>query len=137
MAEAAIFRESDQILIRTINGITGLINRPALINLDFADVTTIMKNRGTAYAGIGTGTGINAAVHAVEAAVISPLLETDIRGASHVLLNFSGDITLLDVNEAALKLQSVLSYDAEVIFGADYNADIPEQVVATIIATGL
>jgi cell division protein FtsZ len=131
------FRESDTILIQTINGITGLINTPALINLDFADVTTIMKNRGMGYIGIGTGTGMNAAIKAVEAALVSPLLETDIRGASHVLLNFSGDIALLDVNEAASKVQSVLAPDAEVIFGADYNADFHEQVNATIIATGV
>lgn len=131
------FRESDKILIHAITGITGLINKPALINLDFADVTTIMKNRGMAYTGIGIGTGMNAAVKAIEAAVTSPLLETDIRGASHVLLNFSGDISLLDVNEAALKLQEVLSPDAEVIFGADYNTDIHSQVTVTLIATGL
>ena len=131
------FRESDKILAQTIYGITGLINKPALINLDFADVTTIMKNRGIAYIGIGTGTGINAAMKAVEAALVSPLLETDIRGASHVLLNFTGDIALLDINDAASKVQSTLAPDAEIIFGADYNADLHEQVVATIIATGL
>lgn len=109
----------------------------ALINLDFADVTTIMKNRGMAYIGIGTGTGVNAAMKAVETALVSPLLESDIKGASHVLLNFSGDIALLDIYDAASKVQDILATDAEVIFGADYNADFHEQVIATIIATGL
>lgn len=134
---AQAFRESDKILIQTINAITGLINRPALINLDFADVTTIMKNRGMSYVGIGSGTGVDAAMKAVEAALVSPLLETDIRGASHVLLNFTGDIALLDINDAATKVQSYLTPDAEVIFGADYNSDLQEQVIVTIIATGL
>lgn len=130
-------KKSDMILKQTIQGITDLISRPAMINLDFADVTTIMKDKGTAYIGIGTGHGENRTIEAVENALNSPLLETSIDGATHVLLNISGDVTLWDANEGAEKVQGLVSEDANIIFGSMYDDSEQDTVTVTIIATGV
>lgn len=130
-------KKSDMILKQTIQGITDLINRPAMINLDFADVTTIMKDKGTAYIGIGTGHGENRTIEAVENALNSPLLETSILGATHVLLNISGDVTLWDTDEGAGRVQELVSDEANIIFGAMYDDSEPDTVTVTIIATGV
>lgn len=130
-------KKSDMILKQTIQGITDLINRPAMINLDFADITTIMKDKGTAYIGIGTGHGDNRTIEAVENALNSPLLETNIEGATHVLLNISGDVALWDANEGANRVQELVSEEANIIFGSMYDDSEPETVTVTIIATGV
>lgn len=130
-------KKSDMILKQTIQGITDLISRPAMINLDFADVTTIMKDKGTAYIGIGTGHGENRTIEAVENALNSPLLETSIDGATHVLLNISGDVTLWDANEGANKVQQMVSDEANIIFGSMYEESEADTVTVTIIATGV
>lgn len=130
-------KKSDMILKQTIQGITDLISRPAMINLDFADVTTIMKDKGTAYIGIGTGHGENRTIEAVENALNSPLLETSIDGATHVLLNISGDVTLWDANEGANRVQQMVSDEANIIFGSMYEEAEADTVTVTIIATGV
>jgi len=130
-------KKSDMILKQTIQGITDLINRPAMINLDFADVTTIMKDKGMAYIGIGTGHGDDRTIQAVENALSSPLLETSIEGATHVLLNISGDVTLLDADEGASKVQEMVSEEANIIFGSMYDDSEPDTVTVTIIATSV
>lgn len=94
-------KKADEVLQQAVQGITDLINVPGLINLDFADVKTVMINKGVAHIGIGTATGDDKAVEAVKQAVTSPLLETTIEGASHVIINISGDISLIEANEAA------------------------------------
>ena len=90
---------------RQVQGITDLINLPALINLDFADVQTVMTDKGIAHIGIGTARGDDKALEAVKQAITSPLLETTIAGASHVIINVSGDISLIDANEDVYKRQ--------------------------------
>ena len=94
-------KKADEVLQQAVQGITDLINVPGLINLDFADVKTVMVDKGVAHIGIGTATGDDKAIEAVKQAVTSPLLETTIEGASHVIINISGDISLIEANEAA------------------------------------
>ena len=94
---------------------------PALINLDFADVQTVMKDKGIAHIGIGEAKGDDKALEAVQQAVSSPLLETTIQGASHVIINISGDISLMDANDAASYVQNLAGEDANIIFGAMYD----------------
>lgn len=130
-------RKADEVLQQGVQGITDLINVPGLINLDFADVQTVMKNKGIAHIGIGTATGDNKCIMAVQQAITSPLLETTIEGASHVILNISGDIGLVEVDEAATYIQEKIGDEAYVIFGAVPDATVPEQVTITVIATGL
>ncbi len=135
MAEA--FFMADQILLQGVQGITDLINMPALINLDFADVVTVMHDKGIAHIGVGTGKGENKCLDAVQEAITSPLLETSINGASHVLINVSGDIGLLEVNEATTYVQEMTSEDANIIFGAMMDEEHTDTVTITVIATGL
>ncbi len=130
-------RKADEVLQQGVQGITDLINVPGLINLDFADVQTVMKNKGIAHIGIGVGSGDNKCIDAVQQAITSPLLETTIEGASHVILNISGDIGLVEVDEAATYIQEKIGDEAYVIFGAVPDASVPEQVTITVIATGL
>ena len=94
-------KKADEVLQQAVQGITDLINLPALINLDFADVSTVMKDKGLAHIGIGSAKGDDKAIEAVKLAVASPLLETTINGATHVIINISGDISLMDANDAA------------------------------------
>lgn len=130
-------RKADEVLQQGVQGITDLINVPGLINLDFADVQTVMKNKGIAHIGIGVGSGDNKCIEAVQQAITSPLLETTIEGASHVILNISGDIGLIEVDEAATYIQEKIGDEAYVIFGAVPDSSVPEQVTITVIATGL
>lgn len=130
-------KKADEVLQQAVQGITDLINVPALINLDFADVQTVMQNKGIAHIGIGTGKGDDKANEAVRLAVSSPLLETSIQGASHVIINISGDISLMEANEAASFVQELAGEDANVIFGSRYDDTYPDECTITVIATGL
>jgi len=130
-------KKADEVLQQGVQGITDLINVPGLINLDFADVKTVMENKGVAHIGIGFGTGDNKCLDAVHAAISSPLLETTINGASHVILNISGDISLIEANEAASLVQELAGEDANIIFGAVHDENSNDQVMITVIATGI
>lgn len=130
-------KKADEVLQQAVSGITDLINAPALINLDFADVQTVMKGMGVAHIGIGTGKGDDKAMDAVRMAVESPLLETTITGAKNVIINISGDITLADVADATDYVRELTGDDVNVIFGALYSKDEQESCTITVIATGL
>ncbi|MBR2696907.1 MAG: cell division protein FtsZ [Parasporobacterium sp.] len=131
------FKTADGVLQQAVSGITDLINIPALINLDFADVRTVMQDKGVAHIGIGTGTGDDKAEDAVKYAVSSPLLETTIRGASHVIVNISGDISLIEANDAASYVQDLAGDGANIIFGARYEEEPADTCTITVIATGI
>ncbi len=130
-------RKADEVLQQGVQGITDLINVPGLINLDFADVQTVMKDKGVAHIGIGMGSGDDKCVEAVKQAITSPLLETTIQGASHVIINISGDISLVEANEAATLVQELAGDAANIIFGAMYDENTPDTATITVIATGL
>ena len=130
-------KKADEVLQQAVQGITDLINLPALINLDFADVSTVMKDKGLAHIGIGSAKGDDKAIEAVKIAVASPLLETTINGASHVIINISGDISLMDANDAASYVQDLAGDEANIIFGAKYDETMTDEAVITVIATGL
>ncbi len=130
-------KKADEVLKQAVQGITDLINLPALINLDFADVQTVMIDKGIAHIGIGEGKGDDKALEAVQEAVASPLLETTINGATHVIINISGDISLMDANDAASYVQNLAGEDANIIFGAMYDDSVPDYAKITVIATGL
>ena len=130
-------KKADEVLQQAVQGITDLINVPALINLDFADVQTVMKDKGVAHIGIGVAKGDDKANEAIQIAVTSPLLETTIQGASHVIINISGDISLSEANEAASYVQELTGEDSEIIFGARYDDTYPDECTITVIATGL
>ncbi len=129
--------KADEVLQEAVQGITDLINLPALINLDFADVQTVMKDKGIAHIGIGDAKGDDKALEAVQKAVSSPLLETTIEGATHVIINISGDISLMDASDAASYVQNLAGDEANIIFGAMYDDSVPDQARITVIATGL
>lgn len=130
-------KKADEVLQQGIQGITDLINVPSLINLDFADVQTVMTDKGIAHIGIGQGRGDDKALEAVKQAVASPLLETTIAGASHVIINVSGDITLMDASDAAEYVQELAGEEANIIFGAMYDDSRADEATITVIATGL
>jgi cell division protein FtsZ len=132
------FRMADDILRQGVQGITDLITVPGLVNLDFADVRTIMRDAGSALMGIGEASGENRAAEAARAAVSSPLLETTIEGATGILLNITGgpEIGLFEVNEAAEVVTSAADKNANVIFGAVIDDAAGDQVRVTVIATG-
>lgn len=130
-------KKADEVLQQAVQGITDLINLPALINLDFADVSTVMKDKGMAHIGIGNAKGDDKAIEAVKLAVASPLLETTISGASHVIINISGDISLMDANDAASYVQDLAGDNANIIFGAKYDESMTDEATITVIATGL
>ena len=130
-------RKADEVLQQGVQGITDLINVPGLINLDFADVSTVMSNKGIAHIGIGVGKGDEKCVDAVKEAIASPLLETTIEGATDVIINISGDISLVEANEAATYVEELAGEEANIIFGAMYDDTAPDSVVITVIATGL
>ena len=130
-------KKADEVLQQAVQGITDLINMPALINLDFADVQTVMKDKGLAHIGIGMAKGDDKAIEAVKLAVTSPLLETTINGASHVIINISGDISLMDANDAASYVQELTGEEANIIFGAMYDDTVADYCRITVIATGL
>ena len=130
-------KKADEVLQQAVQGITDLINLPALINLDFADVVTVMKDKGIAHIGIGEGKGDEKCIDAVKQAITSPLLETSIDGATHVIINVSGEVSLIEANEAATYVQELAGEDATIIFGAMYDETSSDSVMITVIATGL
>jgi cell division protein FtsZ len=135
---ADAFKLADDILRQGVQGITDLITVPGIVNLDFADVRTIMRDAGSALMGIGTGTGENRASEAARTAVSSPLLESSIEGATGILLNISGptDLGLFEVNEAAEVVTGAADQNANVIFGAVIDDQLKDEVRVTVIATG-
>ncbi|MBO5224017.1 MAG: cell division protein FtsZ [Clostridia bacterium] len=132
------FRHADDVLREGIQGISDLIVTPSTINLDFADVRTVMHNSGVAHMGIGRAKGDKRTVEAVKQAVFSPLLETSIEGASKIILNIMGstDMTLDEIQEATDLVRSVVQPGANIIFGADIRDNMENEFVVTIIATG-
>ena len=130
-------KTADEVLQQAVQGITDLINIPGLINLDFADVQTVMKDKGIAHIGIGNATGDDKAIDAMKIAVSSPLLETTIEGATNVLINIAGDVSLPEVHEAASYVQELAGEDANIIFGATYDENATDEVTITVIATGV
>ncbi|MCW3027146.1 MAG: ftsZ [Solirubrobacterales bacterium] len=132
------FREADNVLRQGVQGITDLITIPGLINLDFADVRTIMQDAGSALMGIGAAGGENRAAEAARAAISSPLLEESVDGATGILLNITGgkDLGLFEVNEAAEIIQAAADPNANIIFGAVIDESMGEDVRVTVIGTG-
>jgi len=132
------FREADNVLRQGVQGITDLITTPGLINLDFADVRTIMRDAGSALMGIGTAAGENRAAEAARNAISSPLLEQSVEGATGILLNITGggDLGLFEVNEAAEIIQSASDRNSNIIFGAVIDEALDDEVRVTVIATG-
>ena len=132
------FRIADDTLRQGIQGISDLIAVPSLINLDFADVRTIMQSRGLAHMGIGIGKGENRMVEAAHQAISSPMLETSIDGARAVLINITGgpDTSIIDINEAAQQITSAADPEANIIFGAGIDESLTDEVKITVIATG-
>ena len=130
-------KKADEVLQQAVQGITDLINVPAAINLDFADVQTVMKDKGIAHIGIGSGKGDDKATDAVKMAVESPLLETKINGASNVIINVSGDISLMDGSIAADYIRNLAGDEANIIFGAMYDETMSDTCNVTVIATGI
>jgi len=132
------FREADNVLRQGVQGITDLITTPGLINLDFADVRTIMRDAGSALMGIGTSAGENRASEAASNAISSPLLEQSVEGATGILLNITGgnDLGLFEVNEAAEIIQSAADRNSNIIFGAVIDEQLSDEVRVTVIATG-
>jgi len=132
------FNMADDVLRQGVQGISDLIVESGVINLDFADVKTIMSDRGIAHMGVGRGKGENRVENAVKAAIESPLLETSINGAKAVLINIMGgyDLGMLEVNEAADKIQSAADKDVILIFGASIKEELSDEMIITVIATG-
>lgn len=132
------FTMADEVLKQGVQGISDLIAEAGLINLDFADVKTVMSDRGIAHMGVGRGRGETRVQEAVKAAIESPLLETSINGAKAILLNIMGgyDLGMLEVNEAADQIEKAADKDAIVIFGASVKEDMHDEIVITVIATG-
>ncbi len=135
---ADALKYADDTLRQAICGIADLIATPSLINLDFADVRTILKNQGLAHMGVGKAKGENRVIEAVRQAVSSPLLETTIEGAHGIIINVTGgkDLTMQQVTEAAARVQEVIDPTANIIFGMNTNPDLQEEIIITIIATG-
>ena len=132
------FKEVDNVLRRGVQSISDLIAVAGLINLDFADVKTVMENRGSALIGIGIGVGENRATEAARQAVASPLLETSISGATDAIINVTGgnNLTLFEVEEAAEVIRSSANTDINTIFGAVINENLNDEIIVTVIATG-
>jgi cell division protein FtsZ len=133
------FRIADDVLRQGVQGICDLITNPGLINLDFADVRTIMKDAGSALMGIGYATGENRAREAAERALRSPLIDTELLGARGILLSIAGgdDLSLYEVNEAAEAVRAAATDDTNIIFGATIDERLTGQIWITVVATGL
>ena len=131
------FSMADNVLKQGIQSISDLIKMPGLINLDFADVSSIMKDKGLAYIGIGSAQGENRAIKAAQEAIQSPLLETAITGAKGILLNIAsgGDLTLFEVNDASNLVTELCDPEANIIFGTSVREDLGDEVLLTVIAT--
>ena len=132
------FRTADQVLLSGVQGITDLITTPGLINLDFADVKTIMTDAGSAMMGIGEGSGEHRAADAAQKAIASPLLETTIEGARGVIFNITGglDLSMYEVNEAAEMIARAVDSEAQIIFGASIDPNLNGKVRVTVLAAG-
>jgi cell division protein FtsZ len=132
------FKIADSVLAQGVQGISEIITVPGLINVDFADVRTIMKDAGSALLGIGTGVGENRAQMAARAAISSPLLDVSIEGAKGILFNIAGgpDITMAEVDEAARIISEAADADANIIFGATISNSLSDQIRITVVATG-
>ena len=131
------FEKADEILKQSIRGITDLINLPALVNLDFADVSTVMRGKGLAHIAIGEGTGENKVMTAINKAMSSDLLDTNIEGATDLIICISGKVSLIDVDAAMREIEPKLSQNVNIIFGAREDEDLKDNVSVTIIATGI
>ena len=130
-------KKADEVLQQGVQGVTDLINKPGLINLDFADIQTVMRDKGIAHIGIGHGSGDNKAVDAIKSAMESPLLETTVDGATDIIVNFSGNVGIVEAYDAITYLSEVAGEEANIIFGTVDNDVAGEDVSITIIATGL
>ncbi|MBQ8947207.1 MAG: cell division protein FtsZ [Lachnospiraceae bacterium] len=130
-------KKADEVLHQAVRGITDLINVPEELNLDFADIRTVMENKGIAHIGIGTGTGDDKALEAIRMAVDSPLLETTINGATDIILNVTGAISLPDAGEAAEYVRSITGSDVNLMLGTRYDESMTDTCTITIIATGI
>ncbi len=132
------FRKADEILQQGVQGISDLIYTPGIINLDFADVATVMSDKGVAHIGVGSATGDTKAEEAARLAISSPLLETTIDGARHMLINISGDsnMSMFDANDAIQLIQEAAGNNANVIYGQSIDDSLEDQIIVTVIATG-
>lgn len=132
------FREADNVLRQGVQGITEIIAVPGVVNVDFADVKTVMKDKGTALMGIGIAEGENRAVEAARAAIRSPLLETSINGATDAIVNITSgfDASLYEINEIIEEIQKSSTTDINVIYGSAINSDLQDEIIVTVIATG-
>ena len=131
------FKMADKVILDGVKGISDLIAVPALINLDFADVESVMKDQGVAHMGIGYATGENRATEAAKQAIKSPLLETSIDGAKAVLINISGaDLGIFEINEASELIREQIDSDANIIFGAGLDESLKDEIKITVIGTG-
>lgn len=133
------FREADNVLRQGVQGISDMITNPGFVNLDFADVKTVMEDQGSALMGIGSSSGENRTAEATQEAISSPLLEVSIEGADNVLLNIAGgsDLTLFEAQDAADIVSAASTSDVNIIFGTSINEDLGDEVVVTVIATGI
>lgn len=131
------FKMADEVLRQSVSGITDLITTNSMINLDFADVRTVMKDKGIAYVGIGKGKGEDKASDAVKMAVESPLLEASVDGATHLIVSVSGDISMYDASVATEYVTELAGDNVKCIFGADYSVTEPDTCTVTVIATGI
>jgi cell division protein FtsZ len=132
------FREADKVLRQGVQGIAEIITVPGLINVDFADVKTVMKDKGTALMGIGIASGENRAIEATKKAIHSPLLDANIDGATDAVVNIASgvDIALWEVNEAVEAIQNASSTEINIIYGATVIAELKDEIIVTVIATG-
>lgn len=132
------FKKADDVLLQAVSGISDTIYTPGIINLDFADVSTVMREKGIAHIGIGTAKGDDKAQKAAEIAISSPLLETTIGGATDILINISGDsnMSMFDANEAITYIQEATGNDANIIYGQIIDDNLEDEIVITLIATG-
>ena len=130
-------KKADEVLQQAVKGITDLINVNSLINLDFADIQTVMENKGIAHIGIGMAAGDDKAVEAVKQAVNSPLLETTINGATDIIINISGEITLFDTRDAVAFVRDITGDEVNIIMGATCDDRNPDMCTVTVIATGI
>lgn len=133
------FREADNVLRQGVQGISDLITSPGYVNLDFADVKTVMEDQGTALMGIGVANGEDRVIEATRKAIASPLLETSIEGAEQVLLNITGglDMTLFEAQDASEIVANATGGDVNIILGTSVNDQLGDEIVVTVIATGI
>ena len=130
-------KKADEVLQQSVRGITDIIHEQALINTDFADVETVMKDKGLCHIGIGSASGDDKCAEAMKIAISSPLLETTIEGASHVLVHISGDFSLIEANEAVEYIRQMADPNVNLIFGSAYRENAEDEVTITVIATGV